>query len=319
WAESWESYSGYEVERWKGYQSLNKGLSRRFVRDQPSDYTPHTLSYITEMGRPVEETEGFHRPLTDREIFKFGMASIYLFFKTSLEYFNKYNKSFESVVNRTMYVRDLEGKEYMLQATTTHEFELNGNQHLSFDILPTKANSLFIDDISEMWEVIDNDQVTHKIVQCNRRGKGNRLTVEIKAVPLFFDELNNSRIYEESNKHMTAQAAFSRIFEDTRFDFIIVGNFDAVEWEGFGGGESRLETFKRALERYKMEFRIVGNIVYLEHQIGRDTQFMYRHKLNATNIVQEVDANELWTYAKGYGNYGNEGEGEGGTSEWQDA
>src|SRR5699024_12472605 len=46
---------------------------------------------------------------------------------------------------------------------------------------------------------------------------------------------------------------------------------------------------------------------------------MYRHKLNATNIVQEVDANELWTYAKGYGNYGNEGEGEGGTSEWQDA
>src|SRR5699024_1236136 len=29
WAESWESYSGYEVERWKGYQSLNKGLSRR--------------------------------------------------------------------------------------------------------------------------------------------------------------------------------------------------------------------------------------------------------------------------------------------------
>src|SRR5699024_1694083 len=139
------------------------------------------------------------------------------------------------------------------------------------------------------------------------------------ALPIFFDELNSSRIYEESNKHMTAQAAFSRIFEDTRFDFIIVGNFDAVEWEGFGGGESRLETFKRALERYKMEFRIVGNIVYLEHQIGRDTQFMCRHKLNATNIVQEVDANELWTYAKGYGNYGNEGEGEGGTSEWQDA
>nr|WP_239544427.1 phage tail protein [Virgibacillus halotolerans] len=118
---------------------------------------------------------------------------------------------------------------------------------------------------------------------------------------------------------MTAISAFTKIFEGMPFGFVLSDVFDAVEWEGFGAGESRLETFKRALDRYKAEFRIVGNTVYIERQIGRDTSFVYRYKLNASNIVKEIDANEYWTYAKGYGNYGNEGEGDGESSDWQDA
>src|SRR5690625_5109250 len=61
--------------------------------------------------------------------------------------------------------------------------------------------------------------------------------------------------------------------------------------------------FKRGLNRYKAEFRIVGNTIYLERLIGRDTQFMYRYRLNASNIVQETDATAFYTYAKGYGDY----------------
>src|SRR5699024_3102036 len=82
--------------------------------------------------------------------------------------------------------------------------------------------------------------------------------------------------------------------------------FDAAQWEGFGAGESRLETFKRCLERYKCEFRIAGNVIYLERQIGRDTQFHYRHRLNSTNIEEEIDATEMWNYTKGNGNYKNQ-------------
>src|SRR5699024_8577288 len=136
-----------------------------------------------------------------------------------------------------------------------------------------------------------------------------------KAIPLFFDVLDTFRTYDRYDEHMTAQLAFSRIFADTGFSFTLNGSFDAVQLEGFGDGETRPETFKRALERYKCEFRIVGNIVYLEHQIGNDTNHQYRHRLNASNIVQEVDANEMWTYAKGYGDYGDGGGGE----DWQNA
>lgn len=38
-------------------------------------------------------------------------------------------------------------------------------------------------------------------------------------------------------------------------------------------------------------------------QIGVDLNVMYRHRLNASNIVQEVDASGFWTYAKGYGDF----------------
>src|SRR5699024_6250276 len=69
---------------------------------------------------------------------------------------------------------------------------------------------------------------------------------------------------------------------------------------------------------YKCEFHIVGRTVYLESQIGRDTQFMYRHRLNASNIEQEIDANEMWTYAKGYGDY-EDGESDSGEGGWENA
>lgn len=218
-----------------------------------------------------------------------------------------------------MYVRDLVGNEYVCQATTTHNLSLNGEQSLSFTLEYTKPNAVFIDNITEMWEVVDDNDVEHKIVLVSKKAQGERPFVEVRAVPLFFDSFDSLRIYDEYNEHMTATRAFSLIFEDTPFNYILVGNFAAVEWEGFGAGEPRLETFKRALERYKAEFRIVGNTVYIEELIGRDTQFMYRHRLNASNIVVETDATGYWTYAKGYGDFGNEGTGDGESSDWKDA
>ncbi|WP_428909463.1 phage tail protein [Niallia sp. Krafla_26] len=202
-----------------------------------------------------------------------------------------------------MYVRDLDGNEYPLQATSTNDQELNSNQSLTFRILPTKANNLFIKDISEMWEVVDHDDVPHKIIYFKKRGEGITLTVEIKAIPLFFDDFERDRIYEEYNKHMTASEFFTLLFNGTNYDFVLVDTFDAIQWEGLGKGNTRRSIFKDGLNRYGAEFKLIGTTVYLEAQVGRDTGFMYRHKLNASNIVQENDASSLYTYAKGFGNY----------------
>lgn len=217
----------------------------------------------------------------------------------------------------TIYVRDLSGNEYACQATITNEYELNGNRELSATILPSKVNRLFIDDLAEMWEITDFDGVAHKIVYAKKKGEGDLLSVEIKAVPLFFDTFDTERIYDEHNEHMTAMRCFTLIFEDSGYNFVLVDSFDALEWEGLGGGETRLEMFKRALNRYGAEFRISGNTIYLHKQVGRDTQFQYRHRLNASNIVQENDATAMWTYAKGYGDY-EEGDEEGGGG-WENA
>src|SRR5690625_1222445 len=166
-----------------------------------------------------------------------------------------------------------------------------------------------------MCEIVDHDVVVHKIVFAKRSAICDLPTVEITSVPIFFDKFDTERIYEEYNEHMTAHRCFSLIFEDSGFNFVLVDSFGDVRWGGLGGGETRLEMFKRGLNRYKAEFRIVGNTIYLEKQIGRDTQFMYRYRLNASNIVQENDASAFYTYAKGYGDYG---DGDGG-EDWQEA
>ncbi|CDQ39560.1 phage tail protein [Virgibacillus salexigens] len=201
-----------------------------------------------------------------------------------------------------MQIRNLNGDEYALQATTTTDLELNGNQSLSLQILPTKVNKLFIDDVAEMWQ-ITADGITYKIVYAKRKGEGRLLTVDVKAVPLFFDDFDTQRIYERYDQHMTAINCFSIIFESSGYEFVLVDQFEAIQWEGFGEGATRLAMFKEAINRYGVEFRIVGTTVYLERQIGRDTSFMYRHKLNASNIVQEIDAGSMYTYAKGYGDF----------------
>src|SRR5690554_4912483 len=127
-----------------------------------------------------------------------------------------------------MYVRNLSGVEYLLQATATWDSEISGNRTLSLTVLPTKANNVFISDIAEMWAVIDDNDVAHKVVYAKRQGVGNSLSVDIKAVPLFFDDFDNLRIYEEYNQHMTAMAAFTLIFADTGYNFVLHDSYDSV-------------------------------------------------------------------------------------------
>lgn len=214
-----------------------------------------------------------------------------------------------------MHVIDLQGNEYSLQATTTNEYEISGNQSISIRVLPSKVNMLFIDDITEMWKIIDHDGITHKIIYLKKQGEGKKLSVEIKAIPKVFDDLDSQRIYERYDRHMTAQYCFNLIFSGSGYNFVLADTFDAQNWEGFGEGDTRLTLFKNALNRYGAEFRVVGNTIYIERIIGRDTGFMYRYRLNASNIVQENDANAYYTFARGYGDYG---DGQGG-EDWQNA
>src|SRR5699024_5386052 len=43
--------------------------------------------------------------------------------------------------------------------------------------------------------------------------------------------------------------------------------------------------------------------VYMHHRIGNDTNFMYKYKLNASNVSSTTDASEYFTHIKGFGNF----------------
>lgn len=202
-----------------------------------------------------------------------------------------------------MQIVDLLGNAYIVEANFKRNRSLSGDRSLSMTIHYTKTNKLFINDIGELWELVDENDFQWVVIYVNPKGKGDHLVVDVKAVPKIFDYLNTNRIYEDINEHMTAIVAFEYIFSDTPYSFELLDSFNAIQWEGFGGGKTKLEQFKDALNRYGAEFELIGNEVRLYKQIGRDTQFMYHYKLNASNISKEVDAEQMWTYAKGFGDF----------------
>ncbi|WP_429704820.1 phage tail protein [Bacillus paramobilis] len=202
-----------------------------------------------------------------------------------------------------MYVRDLENIEYITQITYLIEEELNGNSVFSAKIPPNKVNLIFLNRLSEMWTLVDDNETEYKVVYLKKQGEGQTLTAEIKAVPKFYDDFDSGRVYEEYNQSFTVNACFATIFSGSGYVYQLNGSYNSLQWEGFGGGSTRLEMFKDALNRYGAEFKVLGKVVTIEPQIGFDLNVMYRHRLNASNIVQEVDASGFWTYAKGYGDF----------------
>src|SRR5699024_973198 len=123
-----------------------------------------------------------------------------------------------------MYVRDLKGNEYTVQATVTNDNEVNGNQSLTGDIEYNKVNALFLKDLDTLWEIYDHNDVGHKIINLNKKGNG----ISFTAIPLFFDYMDTHSMMDDDGTHyrydgsMTAFNAFSKVFAETPFTFVIV-------------------------------------------------------------------------------------------------
>lgn len=203
-----------------------------------------------------------------------------------------------------MFIRDLNGKEYFLQGVIKHDQELNGDERIDIDIEYTDINSEFLskqDDL-KMWIILFEGK-EYRIISSKQTGFGDKYRISVTAVLYMLDWLNSHRVYERIDASLTVTEAFNIVFNDTPFTYSTVESAPSNRFEGIGEGETRLEIFKTFIDRYGYEFKIVGNVVYLYNQIGNDANFEYRYKVNAQNIEKEVDASEMWTYARGYGNY----------------
>ena len=198
--------------------------------------------------------------------------------------------------------RDYTNTEYPLLATKIHTSELNGQDDLELKIPQQKNNNLDLLSIDKLWE-FDYNNITYKAVNVKRQTRGNSFNLNVRATPLFYWEFSKSIIHENHDGSHTANSAFRTIFDGTGFNFVLVDFSPAVSWEGFGKGANRLELFKRLLDRYNYEFIIQGRTVYMHHRIGNDTNFMYKYKLNASNVSSTTDATEYFTHIKGFGDF----------------
>lgn len=203
-----------------------------------------------------------------------------------------------------MFIRDLEGEEYFLQGVIKHEQELNGDERIDIDIEYTDMNSEFLkkqDDL-KMWIILFEGK-EYRIISSKQTGFGNKYRISVTGVLYMLDWLNTSRIYQRIDGSLTTKEAFDIVFNDTPYTYVVVDPAPSERFEGIGEGETRLEIFKNFIDRYVYEFNIVGNVVYLRNQLGNDANFEYRYKVNTQDITKEVDASEMWTHAKGFGNY----------------
>ena len=180
--------------------------------------------------------------------------------------------------------------------------EVNGDEDIKLKIYKQQNSNLDLKSISEMWTVTQDD-IEYKITYIKQITNGNGFYLDVRGIPVFYDKFRTSVIHYLYNGSMTATDCFTRIFEGTGYNFVLVNPSYAVEWQGFGKGQTRMELFKRALERYGYEFYIQGSTVYMEHLIGNDTNFEYRYKLNASNIKRATDATAMITHIKGFGNF----------------
>ena len=198
--------------------------------------------------------------------------------------------------------RDYKNNEYPLLAKKIVSSELNGNEDLELHIPQQKNNSLDLLSIDKLWE-FDYSNITYKAVNIKQQTRGQSFSLNVRAIPLFYWEFSKSIIHENHDGSHTANSAFRTVFDGTAFNFVLVDFSPSVEIEGFGKGANRLELFKRLLDRYNYEFEIQGRTVYMKHLIGNDTNYMYKYKLNASNVSSTTDATDYFTHIKGFGNF----------------
>lgn len=202
-----------------------------------------------------------------------------------------------------MFVRDLQGNEYPMMATYTINDAINGDMDISTDILPNKTNLLFLNELDKLWEIVTDEDVVYKVIYAKMQGVGKTLKKSIRAIPKLYDDLNTTRVYTKYEGSYSIEELFNIVFKPTDYTHQLVGAWTNIEIEGFGDGDNCLSMFQRVLNRIGAEFTFSGNSVIIREKIGTDSQIMYRHRLNASNIIPEIDAQEYWTYARGFGDF----------------
>ena len=214
---------------------------------------------------------------------------------------------------------DLEGNHFVGEASTSIGEELNSDSTLSITFQSTRTNDEFISDISELWKISGikgtADDTEYVVKFLSRKGIGNKMYASVKAIPKMFDDLAKDRVYERYDQSFTAHNYFNLVFKDTPYTFTFLDSFEAQRFEGLGEGDPKIEMFKNGINRYGIEFEIIGTEVRMSKRVERDMPYQLRWRLNASNIQEEVDATGFATYAKGYGDYG---DGDGG-EDWQNA
>src|SRR5690554_636244 len=176
----------------------------------------------------------------------------------------------------------------------------NGDKTIDFTVFQSDKNKHSFNLVQEESTFEFQDE-TYVIKKIKEKSVGTKTTKQVNAVHKFFEDMNNHYIYDSLTLTQSFSNVLAFIFAGTGYNFVINGDFPNQDvGENFGDGYG-LKLFKQALQLFGSEFRIEGETVYLEVEIGSRTDIQFRYGYNVTTIDREVDTKNLTTYVRGYG------------------
>jgi phage minor structural protein len=159
---------------------------------------------------------------------------------------------------------------------------------------------------NENFFIYGDDEYTIK--NFRERTIGETVKVECKAIHRIFDDLKNNYIYNVTSGTIRIEPLLDFALKDSGYTFS-VDTTDiplSVEVENFGDDNS-LSLLKKILEKFGVEFDVVGTHIYVAKKIGRVTEHQVRHKFNINAPSREIDTDSFATYIRGYGKLNEDG------------
>lgn len=208
-------------------------------------------------------------------------------------------------------VIDLKGNPYPAQAVVNRKQIVNGEQTLSLSFSVSEMNMDFLPDLSFNW-LANFDQEQYTIINPSTEAIVKRKS--ITAILKFFTDFGSMYLQDEvEDKSMTALNAYTELFANTGKRVHLVDNFYSNTLS-YQKNQSRLERFHYYNTRFKAEFIVRGDDVYLYNKVGSyKPDVRIDEDLNVKSATVEIDSENFFTWCKCY--YDLEGNDEGGSEE----
>lgn len=195
-------------------------------------------------------------------------------------------------------VIDLQGNKYPAQAHVNRKQIVNGEQTLSLSFSVSEMNMDFLPDLLFNW-LANFDQEQYTIINPSTEAIVKRKS--ITAILKFFTDFGSMYLQDEvEDKSMTALNAYTELFANTGKRVHLVDNFYSNTLN-YSKNESRLERFHYYNERFKAEFIISGDDVYLYNKIGSyKPDVRIDEDLNVKSATVDIDSENFFTWCKCY-------------------
>ncbi|HGO3442436.1 TPA: SGNH/GDSL hydrolase family protein [Staphylococcus aureus] len=206
-------------------------------------------------------------------------------------------------------LKSLQGVGHAINVSTKVSKKLNEDSSLDLTIIENASTFDAIGAITKMWTIThvegEDDFNEYVIVILDKSTIGEKIRLDIKARQKELDDLNNSRIYQEYNESFTGVEFFNTVFKGTGYKYVLHPKVDASKFEGLGKGDTRLEIFKKGLERYHLEYEYNAKTktFHLYDELSKFANYYIKAGVNADNVKIQEDASKCYTFIKGYGDF----------------